>query len=124
MKMNLIDGHAVDLRLGCRQRRKNFAASGFDSGVELRAFDQIANLFPRARRFLLRACDLKLRGAERVNGLFSRPDIESQRRDFLELGSEAIKRQAQVEQCADKHVATDAPDEISVGYSHRITLCL
>jgi hypothetical protein len=59
-----------------------------------------------------------------VNSLFSRPDIELQRRDFLELGSEAIERQPQIEQRCDKHVAADAADEISVGYSHRITLFL
>jgi hypothetical protein len=116
--MNFVYWHAMDFGFGCRQTRKNFTARSFDCGIELRAPEQIADLFPRARRFMLGRNDLELRGAERVNGLFSGVDLEFQRWDFLQLASEPIQRQPEIDERGDKHVPTDSSDQVTVGYFH------
>ena len=83
VEVDVVDGAAMDFGFGFSQAGEDCKARCFDFAVEFGASDQVSDLFPRARRFLFRANDLELRGADRVDGFFCRMELEFERRDFF-----------------------------------------
>ena len=69
---------------------------------------------------VIAANHVELCGANRLNGFFRGFDLESKRRDSLQLGFDCVERQAEVKQRGDEHVAADATDEFTVRYPHPI----
>jgi hypothetical protein len=83
MKMDALHGNAVDSCFGLREAAEDVHADPFDFRIEFAVLDQLADLFPRALRFVFGADDVKLRGADRVNRFFGRLNIKLEGWDFL-----------------------------------------
>src|SRR3990170_1968227 len=76
VKMNSIDGNAVNLCFGFGQAAKNLDAGLFDRGRETAALEKPANLSPSPRWLLLWADDVELQWANGGNGLLRGFEME------------------------------------------------
>ncbi len=92
MEVDFVDRNPVNFCFGLRQAGEDFAADGFDFRAEFAPLDQLADLFPRARRLIFRADDLELRGADRMNMLFYDFEFELERRNLPQVGTELMER--------------------------------